>query len=322
MRLGLVGASGKLGRFVAEVANRHTIEVTPIDSHMTAEQLCKADRVFNLLDVILVVAPLESRLLHKMALENGCHVIDVGIDETNIEDCLALEEKAKLNHRSLVFVAGLAPGLTGLIGRDMAESYPGANFVDVTLVQSVNGSAGKRGVFDMLDMLTDKERAPITNVFSCETTETLPTSRRSFKFPTAEEHLLHTDTSPVVRYHTRFDSLVFNRLIDTLRIVRGVSLRAYRTIRNRAATAKAKKTAAPEEVVKLCAVATNQEGGVLGQQVCAFTSDYEATAATAIALANLAHNRELKLGAGHPANFTDWKSMRAQKILDSARVII
>ncbi len=333
-KVGVIGASGRLGTLMIEKAKELGLDVSAIASrpcdgwpsgigylhHADPANWSALIPELQKLDALVIAAPLASNELHRIALDSGCHVVDVGISETVIRGSLAFDDLARQRGLSIVLMAGLAPGLSGLLARDMALRFPAAQFVDVTLLQSARGTAGKRGVRDMLDMLTDTTLSQITQVHACHS-ETQPEAQWSaFSLPTPETAFVaHEAPLPKIRYHTLFDAAFMNRAIRVLRKVRRVSFPAYQSIRNSAAAAKSKQKMPRDEQACLAAVATSVDGSCLGRVDHVIASDYEATAEVAAVFAKLACSGELPAGAGHPADFTDWSTFIPRLALNFGR---
>ena len=305
--VGVVGASGRLGGLIADMISDAGFEVRAISGRAAATGTEDVD-LANVVAVI-VAAPMTSSAFHRRALEAKCHVIDVGIVETTIREALDLGGLAKERSRALVLMAGLAPGLSGLLGMSMAQRYPSATRIEVVLVQSAAGTAGERGVRDMLDMLTDTNLSPITRLGA--TFQSLDRKHlKVFGLPSPERSLLQPRGSgPEIRYHTVFDKPVMNVTIRGLRIIRRCLPRTYASIRDRVASAKARRAIPNEEKIILGAIAIGADGTNLGVEELTLSSDYEATARVAVTLAQMAMAQDLPSGAGHPAAFTDWSEL-------------
>ena len=326
-RIGVVGAAGQLGTMMVQTAARHGFsvmafatrrverwppEVQFFEHHRSADWSALVPSIAQL-GAVVIAAPLGSSGLHKLCLEQGCHIVDVGISADAIRACLALDGLARARGVNLVVMGGLAPGLSGLLGIDMARRHPQAALIEVTLVQSARGTAGAQGVRDMLDMLTDRSLAPVIRLHA----EPHSTVRhRAFRLPTAETEFLPSGPFlPAIRYATLFDSPLLNQLTIGLGGIRACAPSLYRKIRDLAAVSKAGKAPPASEQIHLIAVAVSREGGVLDTDRHIFVSDYGATAGTALALAKLAVAGKLGAGAGHPAQLSDWLSVTSQPSL-------
>ncbi len=322
-RIGVVGASGRLGSIVAQEVRLAGFEVEPISRSGSsieplggnANEAIKLDAnsrscKFTGLSAIIIAAPQTSSVLHRYALEAGCNVIDVGIAEATIRDALTLHPLAKERGLNLILMAGLAPGLTGLLGRSMSLRHKTAQSVDVVLLQHKDGVAGRQGTRDMLDMLTDPIHSETVTIPGAETPFSNGMTQLAFRLPTAERNLLLGKAEdPVVSYFTLFNSTPANQAIRVLRTIRSMSDGAYCVVRNAVASMKALKSAKNHETINLFAIATSASGKVLGREELQFASDYGATAKIAVSLADMALSKELTAGAGHPARFTTLQSV-------------
>ncbi len=313
-RIGVVGASGRLGGIVFERASIASADVIPLSMRQLPADAGVQDsaHAFEGLDIAIFAAPLTTNSLHRIALEAGCHVVDVGVSEQSIGDALALDALAKAQDKSLVVMAGLAPGLSGLLGLEVARRFESAEQVDVILLQSSKGTAGMRGVCDMLDMLTNRERSSVVALSENSIGVSPVASNYLFELPTPERRLLRENgEKPEIRYLTAFDSSKMNWQIRFLRSIRGLSGSVYRLIRNNVAASKSKKASPSDESMSLIACAYDREGVEIGREHLALASDYGATADVALIIADMAAKGELRSGAGHPSYFTDWPTIKA-----------
>ena len=313
-RIGVVGASGCLGGIIHDRASILGIKVVPLSIRQLQENTDAQDPAneFRGLNAVVFAAPLTTNSLHCLALKAGCHVVDVGISEQSIADALALDSLAKAQDKVVVVMAGLAPGLSGLIGLELGRRFESAVRVDVTLLQNSSGTAGKQGVCDMLDMLTNRERSSIVSLSNDSKTASLVASNYLFELPTPEQHLLDGYRDSLeTRYLTAFDSSAMNWQIRILRLIRSISSSVYRFIRDRVAVSKSKQASPQDESISLIGSAYGREGVELGREHIRLVSDYGATADVALTMANMAAKGELAPGAGHPSNFTDWPTIKA-----------
>jgi hypothetical protein len=77
----------------------------------------------------------------RIALANGSHVVSTSDSFDDVEELLALDEFAKLNHRVLVVGAGFAPGLSCVLARHGASEF--ASIADVEEIHVAKlGTAG------------------------------------------------------------------------------------------------------------------------------------------------------------------------------------
>jgi len=268
---------------------------------------------FDELDAVIFATPLTSNALHRLALEANCHVIDVGVSEQSIAQALTLDNFARGRSKALVVMAGLAPGLSGLMGLELANRFKNSERIDIILMQSSKGTAGEQGVRDMLDMLTDQKRSAIIATRKNEAIVRGFAGRFLFELPTPERKLLNRkDQKCEVRYLTAFDTAKMNWQIRTLRFLRGLSETLYTYLRNHVAQVKSKQKQPEDETMSLVGCAYDNNKVELGRETLSLKSDYEATATVALALANMAVKDELPLVAGHLSKFTDWPGFLAK----------
>jgi hypothetical protein len=301
-----------LGGLIVQELIELGLNVEPLSSRT---DLSQCDELSSL-DALIIASPSVDAASHKLALQSGCHVIDVGIDANAIRSALKLDQQAKNRKRRIVLMAGLAPGFSGMMAAELAQQYRDADTVKVLLQQSSQGTAGKRGVTDMLDMLTDPSQPAPTPV-GFLTDDRLGNRPRAFSLPTPEVAFLGTGkTGATIIYLTLFDAAWMNRAVEHLHWLRGKSERVYTLARDLLAAAKSKQPASQDEEVKLIAIAQGDDGKVLGREDHSFPSDYGATAKTACALARLALLDKPPFGAGHPLTFTDLESLKVLLNLD------
>ena len=165
MHVVVIGARGRLGIEITNTAARAGVEVTAVarapsphwrsevhyHRHAPAQELRNA---FHGADAIIVAAPVSGRTLNSVAIDAGCHVVDVTINGEQIDSVLQLQEHARAAGKTVIMAAGLAPGLTGLIGKAVQSRARADAAIDVCLTQSAKGTAGEYCTREMLDMLT------------------------------------------------------------------------------------------------------------------------------------------------------------------------
>ena len=218
-KIGVVGAAGRLGTEIVKILARQPVTVVAIASN---QKNSWGDRVsyheyhsnyepkylkplFQELDVLINAAPVSSSILQREAIAAGCHVIDVGIKTKVVEELLQLDNLAKDRQCCLVAMAGLAPGLTGLLGTELFARTSSANLVDVCLIQNSQGTSGERGTKDMLDLLTSHGKK-LKSCLVAKGQSSNIAAVKAFSFDTPESVLLpHRDR---LRFYTAFDRCV------------------------------------------------------------------------------------------------------------------
>lgn len=299
--VGVLGATGRLGALITEEAIAAGLKTVPLSSRK--KPLGSSDLAD--LDALIIASPSRDSDVHRLALDAGCHVIDVGIDENAIRSALKLDGAAKSKKCRIILMAGLAPGISGLLALDAARRFPSAETITVVLVQSSQGAAGKNGVSDMLDMLTNPLQPSLTEIRGLEAV--FPGLHpKGFSWPSPERIFLGGQTAgPTISYLTLFDAEWMNRGVNYLRLLRQRSQSLYQFARNFVSSLKAKQPTPSTEEVYLVAIATGKNGEIIGHEELSFASDYGATAKTACALALSALSGESQFGAGHPSAFSD-----------------
>ena len=299
--IGVVGAGGRLGTIVLRTLAEEGHRVVglasrpgrnwPVGSQFrpfgSSDDPAVLRRASAGLDAVIAAAPLAPAMCEAL-LDEGCHVVDVGIDAARIRALQGLGDRAKAEGRCLVTMAGLAPGLSGMLGREALTTAGEGSRVTVRLVQSAQGVAGLRGTRDMLDLLTDPAGAARTG-------SNRSTGLMVRPFPTPETAIWPAD--PNIGYVTGFDSAALNIGVAGLAGLRGLAPVAYHSVRDRIAKAKARAPAPADETVVLEAVVFDAAGQSSAGRRLRLLSDYGATAAVACIAARMCLCAELPPGA-------------------------
>lgn len=289
MKIGVFGAQGRLGAMILRIlAGQNSVRAAGFDASPEG------------LDAIINAAPLRDAALHRRALNCGCHVIDVTVDRGLIRELLALDDLARQQGRCMMAMAGLSPGLTGLLARDMQARVPKAACIQVSLLQSSAGTAGEQGTREMIDLLTRSGCEFKQRPYPQRPGEP-PSIRRLFDLDGPELEFL--DGAVSVRLVTGFDSRHMNTIISILALLRGTAPQIYSRLRDTIARRKAQAGESGVEAIELGAVALTRDGNVLASRMLSLASDYGATAAIASASAMLAVQGRTQTGAGHLRDF-------------------
>ena len=235
----------------------------------------------------VIVAVRQSRpVVQTVCTERGIHSVDI-VPDTPLAQSVFVSELPGSGERRLsgVVAAGLIPGLSGLMARQVIEQS--SSVVHVSLLQRKNGTAGAAGIADMLGLFARRVDYDGRRVRGFTVTRTAPFPRpfgkrsvRLVAFPEAADVKSHFGVDQVY-YWTAFDHQPFNRTIGTLNMLGFLNRFREPGGGTRLATflARNKKTpAAGEETVVLTAEA--------GETVIKLTapSDYGATAMGAVAM--------------------------------------
>lgn len=303
MKIGVVGARGRLGAITLRTLQRlDSVDAIAIETLRDG------------LDAVINTAPLPDVAVHRLALMSRCHVIDVTLDRTRIREMLALHSLARQQQRCLIAMAGLAPGLSGLLARELLRSTPHAEKVQVSLLQSSSGTAGRKGTLDMLNLLTDPRCAYKRRPYP-HRLEARVAKRRMFDYFTPELEFLAT--AKRVQYVTGFESCLMNSGIAALAVVRRLSPPIFNWIRDAVAGAKARAGNAKAEEIELGAIVFNSAEKVISGRLIRLASDYGATSAVACAAAMLAVRGLPYTGAGHLCEFIALDTMLDQPVVQT-----
>ena len=301
-----VAATGAAVTAVASAATtRWAMNVTYYATRRSTPASALHD-LFASADAVVIAAPLTDRAIHEVALNAGCHLVDVSIDPAQIESVLALDDFAREAGVSVVMGAGVAPGLTGLLGETLQAEMGEETRVEICLIQSSNGTAGEQGTREMIDMLTQRRGA--TRCHTVAPVRQRPQLTRAFALPTPEAALVSGSTT---RYFTCFDTERLNRTIRFLMGIRIVIPGLYRLLRNTIAVRKAAADRPDAETVVLSATALSKEEEPVSWRALELQSDYGATAAIAVGTALAVIDGTFPAGTGLLMKMTKLASVLA-----------
>jgi hypothetical protein len=217
-------------------------------------------------------------------------------------------------------MAGMWPGLSGLMAARAVAMLDRVDRLDLALCQSTRSRVGPEGIADMMGSFAKpvavRSGEPGHEVpgFSLKRRIDYPKpfgtrSHRLVQFVEREVLPEALDVEEVDTW-TGFDSAGFDVLVSLLRRAgilglfrrRGIGIRLARAV-------NALKEIGPEgpETVALVALARGQQGGRDREARLSLTgpSDYGITAMTAVAMARLLPGRARAAGAGHPLRCFD-----------------
>ena len=318
-KIGVLGAAGRLGTEIVKILARQPVDIVAIASkrknswgdrvdyheHGSNSKPQDLHPLFQELDAVINAAPVSSSMLQREAITAGCHVIDVGIQTKVIEELLLLDDLAKDRQCCLVAMAGLAPGLTGLLGTELLARISSADLVDVCLIQNSQGTSGERGTKDMLDLLTSDNKKLKSCLVAKEQFNIEEV--KAFSFDTPESVLLpHQDR---LKFYTVFNRSLLNTLIVNLGRIRQYLPTIYRLLRDKIAAAKAAKSIPNREAIILSAVAKTSDGKVKSWSSYHLASDYGATAAIACTMTAIILSNQCVFGAGHLGSFVNLETV-------------
>jgi len=295
--IGVVGAHGSLGRLISASLESDGARAVAVD--LRRSERSERASLLGTLDALVFGAPVVDAGLHREALESGCHIVDVAVDRGLNHQLLALDQPARGARRSVVAMAGFAPGLTGVLAAHMLQRFtPRVARLIVAVLQSPTGTAGHHGTREMLDLLTGADVTYRNR--QLQTAAGTIAKVRLFDLRIAEPEIAGFGTE--LELATGFGQASMHAQVRALRAVRSRIRAAYPPVRDRAARRKA-QTPGTSEQTRLSAVALDGSGQPVGGRLLTVSSDYGATAAVAAATATAAARGRLAPGASHLRQF-------------------
>ncbi len=340
-RILVIGSAGGVGRRVcAEVARQcgsdslvlgdHRIEraesqarehpgatVQRVDLHDTA---CLESALGHGLSAVIVCPRQERPEVQRICVERGIPCLDVTIEPEFIAQVHALDARARETGTPLLTMAGMWPGLSGLMAVRAAGMLDRVDRVDLALCQSTQSKVGPEGIADMMGCFAKPVlerrggRSREVPGFSVKRRIDYPEpfGSRSHRLVDFVEGGVLAEALGVaeVQTWTGFDSAAFQALVSLLRRAgllglfrrKGTGLRLARFV-------NAVKGLGPEgpEPIALVALARGEQGGRAREVRLSLEgpSDYGITAMSAVAMARLLGGRAGAAGAGHPLRLFD-----------------
>ncbi len=250
------------------------------------------------IDYVLVPASQKQPLVQEICIENGIICIDLSVSEKFIDNVLKLQAKACQANSLLLVAAGLFPGLSGIIAKQLHENARAA-IIDIGLIQSKDGMAGRAGIADMLQLFNQKVEhirstgLRVKNGFRYSKSFWLDDKFGTKNLRLAnfiERKYLKQRLGVNSNYWSAFDSEYFNKLIALLKITGFLKLFENQKYRLKAAHFISKRKKEAEEEI----------AGIVGQTdkdnrfFVSLTSDYGATASCAVAFIKILEQRDQK----------------------------
>lgn len=277
------------------------------------------------LSAVIVCALQEQPEVQSACLERGVPCLDVTIEHDFIERVHELDGSARDAKTPLLSMAGMWPGLSGLMAARAAEMLDRVDALDLALCQSTGSSVGPAGLGDMMGTFSRpvslREGSRVRQVpgFSVERPIDYPEP-----FGTRRHRLVDFVEGPVlvealgvpeVNLWTGFDSAAFDGLISLLR--RSGALGLFRRKRSglrlaRVVNAIKELGPAGPETIAVAALARGEREGRPAQTRVSLRgpSDYGVTAMAAVAFARLLATRGSEAaGAGHPMRIFDLREV-------------
>jgi saccharopine dehydrogenase-like NADP-dependent oxidoreductase len=252
-----------------------------IDIHST-ESIKKG---LDSIDFVIIAIQQNEPLIQKHCIEIEISSIDLSVNPEFIEKTLELNPIIKKQNIQII-TGGLFPGLSGILAKEINKKSLPNELVDIGLLQSTNGTNGKTGVSDMLQIF-DKDVEFIqqnTTIkysgfsYKKQFTYPKPFGNKKLRLTNFIERDYLKSKGILSNYWTAFDKESFNRLISILKSIGFLKLFKYPKTRSvLSQLIKKENKEKTNEYIGLSARNSNQEISII------LTSDYEATASCVIA---------------------------------------
>ncbi|APU12757.1 Saccharopine dehydrogenase [Actinoalloteichus sp. GBA129-24] len=255
-------------------------------------------RVADGADVVIVAVAQDAPLVQQVCLDLGVHSVDVGVGADVAEQVRAMDRQAVDAGLAAVAMAGLFPGLSGLLVREVVGGLDTIESVDVFFRQHTNARVGRAGTTDMLRIVSTPVRRGTSVVRGFLRGSHAEPGSRLIEHP--ERSIMTSALGPArVDYWTRWNSRTFDAVVATL-----VAVRALPRFASQIARLTRHDPDIPENV-ELRVLGRGALAGRPAEQVVTLSalSDYGATAGVAVALSMLAVRRKIT-GAGVPFALT------------------
>jgi saccharopine dehydrogenase-like NADP-dependent oxidoreductase len=319
----VVGATGGVGKLIS----REIIRLLGADSLIAGDyNLKRADKftgslerqiVSRYIDVhdresivkalkgvhaVIVAARQIEPNIQSLCIKRQIPCLDITAYPEFVEKVQALNSHALSFKTPLIMMAGLFPGLSGIMAKEAAKKLDQVASIDVGLLQSTQGTVGATGLADMLDWFSQPVifkkggKQHVIPGFSM---------KRSFVYPEffgeKRQRLVRFHEASVVseklsvsdvNYWTSFDQESFNLLLSCLKKTGFLKLFHFQTTRIKLgkiinlfkSTGKPK----PEKIAVTIEVSGYKEGKTQNNRISIIApSDYGTTAMSAVAMIKL-----------------------------------
>jgi len=282
----------------------------------------------NALDPALsavIVCPRQERPeVQRMCVERRVPCLDVTIEPEFIAHVHALDARARETGTPLLTMAGMWPGLSGLMAVRAVGMLDRVDRVDLALCQSTQSKVGPEGIADMMGSFAKPVversggRARQVPGFSVKRRIVYPEpfGSRSHRLVDFVEAGVLPEALGVAEVQTwsGFDSAAFQALLSLLRRAGVLGLFRREGIGRRLARlVNAAKELGPDrpEPIALVVEARSEGDGRARVARLSLTgpSDYGVTAMSAVAMARLLAGRAEAAGAGHPLRLFDLREV-------------
>jgi hypothetical protein len=273
------------------------------------------------LAAVLVCVPQSEPRVQVACLERGLPCVDLGITAELANSVRALDTRAREARVPVVALAGMWPGLSGLMGKRAAALVERVRDLNLFLCQSTQSRVGPTGIADMLGTLSrpvvlhEEKGDRRVQGFSVQRQVSYPEP-----FGRHRHHLIALAEAPIlsevlglraVNCWTGFDSGAFDFLLRGLCRLGVLQLFRHERMGVKLATmvnwGKSLGPERPEPVALVAEARGEQEGAPrIARVSLRGPSDYGTSAMAGVAIARLASERGADAaGAGHPVRFFD-----------------
>jgi hypothetical protein len=273
----------------------------------------------------VIVCPRQERPeVQRICVERRVPCLDVAIEPEFVAQVHSLDSPARETGTPLLSMAGMWPGLSGLMAARAAEMLDRVDRLDLALCQSTRSQVGPEGIADMMGCFAKPvsvqigERVREVPGFSLKRRIDYPEpfGTRSHRLVDFVERAVLAEALEVLEVGTwtGFDSAGFEVLVSLLRRAgllglfrrKGLGLRLARAVN----AVKELGPSGPERIA-LVVHALGETGGRAREIRLSLLgpSDYGVTAMTAVAMARLLTNRTGAAGAGHPLRVFDLREV-------------
>ncbi|MDJ0877197.1 MAG: SDR family NAD(P)-dependent oxidoreductase [Halieaceae bacterium] len=319
----VVGATGGVGRFISEevmrmfglgslvVGDYRRERGAAFANELGAEvsfrcvdvtQRGSIENAVEGVDAVIVAVQQVDPVVQSVCLESRIPCLDVTLNAELLEKARTLDAQPEARATASIMMAGLIPGLSGVMVKHVVETLHDVSAIDVGLLQSSQGSAGTMGIADMLGAF-----AQSVEFRSHGTQHVRPgfTVKREMEFPQPfgifTQRLINYVEAPVVAAHcgvhdvnywTGFDRPAFEMLVVCLNKVGLLRLFNLQTTRKGLATlfALTKRGSGPEsETIALSIEVSGSVDGSPRTRTLGLVgpSDYGTTAICVVSMTRL-----------------------------------
>lgn len=273
----------------------------------------RPDEVRALLEgahAVVMCVEVANREVAELCLEAGVHYVDVSASAEVLAAIEALDGVARASGGSAVLSVGLAPGVTNLLARQVAERLPSATAVDIAIVLGLGGDHGPDSLRWTVERLV--RRRPSGAPRAAPATVDVPGfgRRRLHPFDFSDQHTLSRTLGIPVRSRVGFDSSALTAAVFALRTA-GV-LAPFRGERGRAALRAVfsrARAGAPRFVVQA------EASDARGRRAWAATSGEQEARATGVVAAHVMRSvleGALPGGVLHVHELPGWRDLLAR----------